>query len=79
MRREKLTSICDVADKFHIRDKTLCLNEICTLKYACRFILRSLKMMKIVKVVKCQNVDFFTLKSQTLTDNIFKCDLNLDN
>ena len=29
-----------------------------------------------VKVVKSQNVDFFTLKSQTLTDSIFKCDLN---
>ena len=32
--------------------------------------------MAMGKVVKCQNVDFLTLKSQTLTDLIFKCDLN---
>ena len=34
----------------------------------------NLKMIKIVIVVKSQNVDFFTLKSQILTDNIFKYD-----
>ena len=32
-------------------------------------------MMKIVKVVKSQNVDFLTSKSQTFTGNIFKYDL----
>ena len=35
-------------------------------------------MMEIIKVVKSQNVDFFTSKSQTLIDNIFKRDLNLE-
>ena len=35
-------------------------------------------MMEIVKVVKSQNVDLFTFENQTLTDNIFKYDLNLE-
>ena len=35
-------------------------------------------MMEIVKVIISQNIDFFTLKSQTLTENIFKCDLTAE-
>ena len=35
-------------------------------------------MVEIVKVVKSQNVDFFTMKSQTLIDNIFKYGLNFE-
>ena len=34
--------------------------------------------MDMVKVMKSQNVDFMTLKSQTLTDLIFKYDLSFE-
>ena len=47
-------------------------------KYEYIFILGSSKLMEMIKVVKSQNVDFFTLKSQTLTSLIYKCDLDFE-
>ena len=47
-------------------------------KYEYEFILGSSELMEMVKVVKSQNVGFLTLKSQTLTSIIFKCDLNFE-
>ena len=34
--------------------------------------------MEIINVVKSQNIDFFTLKNQTFSDNIFKYGLNFE-
>ena len=56
----------DIVADLMIRNRALCLNKIKYYKYKYRFILRSLKLMEMVKVVK----------SQTLTGLIFNCDLN---
>ena len=47
-------------------------------KYEYRFILGSSDLMAMGKVVKCQNVDFLTLKSQTFIYNIFNYDVNFE-
>ena len=53
-----------------IRNRALCFTYY---KYECGFILRSSELVKNSKKSKCW---LLTLKSQTLTGLIFKCDLN---
>ena len=67
MMGEKPTSICDIAIRFHITESFMFKWDL------------NIKIMNAnSQSCKKSNVDFFTLKSQTLADNIFKCDLNLE-